>query len=124
MRIIDIISSSRKVLNTTFSLYISESYVKNKAKTTKCMDVLKELNSIMKLVISYLLMDFENYKLVTRNHKNCSLVFKTNCSKSIENILLTRQARFLMKESSLLRKKFKKSLITSNGLNISISYTT
>ena len=78
MRIIDIISSSRKVLNITFSLYISESYVKNKAKTTKCMDVLKELNSIMRLVISYLLRDFENSKLVTLNDKNCPLVFKTN----------------------------------------------
>ena len=124
MKIIDIISSSRKVLNTTFSLYSSQSYVKNKAKTTKCMDVLKELNSIMKLVINYLLRNFENSELVTSRYKNCPLVFKTDCSKSIENILLTRQARFLMKESSLLRKKFKKSLITSNSLKISISYTT
>ena len=124
MWVIDIITSSKKVLNTTFSLYTSESNVKNKTKATKCMDILKELNSIMKLVISYLLRDFENSKLLLKNNKNCELVFKTNCSKSIENILLTRQARFLMKESSLLRKKIKKSLITSNGLNISISYTT
>ena len=124
MKIIDIISSSRKVLNTTFSLFLSGSHVKSKTTIAKCMDVLKELNSIMRLVISYLLRDFENSKLVTLNDKNCPLVFKTNCSKSIENILLTRQARFLMKESSLLRKKFKKSLITSNSLKISISYTT
>ena len=60
MKIIDIISSSGKVLNTTFSLFLSGSHVKSKAKTTKCMDVLKELNSIMKIVISYLLRDFEN----------------------------------------------------------------
>ena len=123
MRVIDIITSSKKVLNTTFSLYTSESNVKNKTKATKCMDILKELNSIMKLVISYLLRDFENSKLVLKNNKICELVLKANCSKSIEN-LLTCQARFLMKESSLLRKKIKKSLITSNGLNISISYTT
>ena len=124
MKVIDIISSSRKVMNTTFSLLLSGSHVKSKTTITRCMDILKELNSIMKLVISYLLRDFENYKLVTSRNKNCPLVFKTDCSKSIENILLVRKARFLMKESSLLRKKFKKSLITSDSLKISISYTT
>ena len=76
MKIIDIISSSRKVLNTTFSLFLSGSHAKSKTTLAKCMDVLKELKSIMRLVISYLLRDFENYKLVTRNNKNCSLLSK------------------------------------------------
>jgi hypothetical protein len=124
MKIIDIISSSRRVMDTTFSLFLSESHVKSNTTVTRCMDILKEVNSIMKLIINYLLRNFEDSELVTSKNKNCPLVFKTDCSKSIENILLVRKARFLMKESSLLRKKFKKSLITSDSLKISISYTT
>ena len=77
MKITEIITSSNKVLNTTYSLYTSESNVKSKTRATKCMDILKELNSIMKLVISYLLKDFDNYKLVLKNNKNCELTFKT-----------------------------------------------
>lgn len=42
MKVIDIITSSSKVLNTTYSLYSSEPYIKNKDKSTKCMDILKE----------------------------------------------------------------------------------
>ena len=109
MKIIDIISSSRRVMDTTFSLFLSESHVKSNTTVTRCMDILKEVNSIMKLIINYLLRNFEDSELVTPKNKNCPLVFKTDCSKSIENILLVRQARFLMKESSLLRKKFKKA---------------
>ena len=84
------------------------------------MAILKELISVMKLLISYLLKYFDNHKLVLKNHKNRELIFKTQDTKSIENILLTRKATFLMKESSLLRKK---SLIAADDLSITISYT-
>ena len=87
------------------------------------MAILKELNSVMKLLISYLLKYFDNHKLVLKNNKNRELIFKTQDTKSIENILLTRKATFLMKDSSLLRKNIKKSLIAADDLSITISYT-
>ena len=127
MKVNEIITTSNKVLNTTYSLYTESendnTNVRCKAKATKCMAILKELNSVMKLLISYLLKYFDNHKLVLKNHKNRELIFKTQDTKSIENILLTRKATFLMKESSLLRKKIKKSLIAADDLSITISYT-
>lgn len=123
MKVIDIITSSRKVLDTTYSLYTSEPFVRNKANSIRCINILKEVKKIMKKVIIYLLKDFDNYKLVLKNEKNCEFTFKTQSAKKIENIILSRKATFLIKESTLLRKKIKKNLKTSE-LNISISYTT
>ena len=65
MKVIDIISSSRKVMDTTFSLFLSGSHVKSNTTVTRCMDILKEVNSIMKLIINYLLRNFEDSELVT-----------------------------------------------------------
>ena len=71
--------------------------------TTKCMEI---LNSVMKLIVKYLLRDFDNHKLVLKNHKSMEL-----------------KATFLMKENSFLRKKIKKGSIAADDLNITISYT-
>ena len=71
MKVNEIITTSNKVLNTTYSLYTIVSYSTNaRCKATKCMDILKELNSVMKLLIRYLLKYFDNHKLVLKNHKN------------------------------------------------------
>jgi len=123
MKVIDIITSSRKVLDTTYSLYTSVPFVRNKENSIRCINILKEVKKIMKKVIIYLLKDFDNYKLVLKNEKNCEFTFKTQSAKKIENIILARKATFLIKESTLLRKKIKKNLKTSE-LNISIPYTT
>ena len=109
MKIIDIISSSRKVMNTTFSLFLSGSHVKSNTTVTRCMDILKEVNSIMKLIINYLLRNFEDSELVKSKNKNCPLVFKTDCSKSIENILLVSKARLLMKENLYSERNSKRA---------------
>ena len=58
----------------------------------------------MKMVINYLLKDFDNYKLVLKNKKNCEFIFKTQGAKSIEDILLARyfsdQRKFLIEKKN------------------------
>ena len=85
MKIIDIISSSRRVMDTTFSLFLSESHVKSNTTVTRCMDILKEVNSIMKLVINYLLRNFEDSELVTSKNKNAHWYSKL----TVQNLLRT-----------------------------------
>ena len=41
MKVIDIITSSRKVLDTTYSLYTSEPFVRNKENSIRCINILK-----------------------------------------------------------------------------------
>ena len=61
MKLEEIIPTSHKVLNNTYSLYTKSdsNSINARFKEKKCMEILKELNSVIKLLVKYLLRDFD-----------------------------------------------------------------
>jgi hypothetical protein len=123
MKLEEIISTSRNVLSNTYSLYTrsdTNSY-RARCEMTKCLKLLTELKSTMKNLIKYLLRDFQDHQIVLRNRADRELLYKTKNLDSIRNIVLTRRAKFIWKESSILRRKLKQNMIRNN-ISISIKY--
>ena len=78
--------------------------------------------SIMKLFVKYLLRDFDNHKLVLKNHKSRELIF---ILRTVHTKYSAYTQGHFSQESFLLRKKTKTGLIAADDLIIamSISYT-
>jgi hypothetical protein len=120
MKFEDILKTSRNILTNTYSLYVKSDTNSYRARyeMTKCLKLLTELCACMENFITYLLKDFQEFKRfsksVLKNKTKRKLLIRTKNIDSVRNIALTRRAKFIWKESSILKKKIKQSMIKNN----------
>jgi hypothetical protein len=96
MKFEEILRSSNNILTNTYSLYVecNKSY-KAELKLKQCWKLLTELCDIMESFISHLFKDFRGFN-------------------SIHYITLAQRAEFIWKESSMLRKRVKRTMVKNN----------
>jgi hypothetical protein len=99
MRFEEILKSGDNVLTNTYALYIecNEKY-KTETKLKKCWKLLDELCDIMESFTIHLFKDFKGFGF----------------SSSVQYITLAKRAEFIWKESNLLRKKVKRTMVKTN----------
>ena len=99
MKFEQILKSSNNILTNTYSLYIecNKSY-KTETKLRQCWKLLTELCNIMESFISHLFKDFKGFGF----------------PNSVQYITLAKRAEFIWKESNLLRKRVKRTMVKNN----------